>query len=167
MFHDSVPRKITGLDQWECLRRGMKKPMMKRLSVVFIWENDDSLAPWSMAVSPAGESGTIDGFWHPGTVSNSELCAMAKQLLSLQTASLLLAYPSLSHRRSSISQRWMKKPPRLYMLLILPSPFCPDQLWFMYYYGSPLNYSAKSLWYHPALKWYVKHVWEDLLKGLN
>lgn len=106
MFHDSVPREITGLDQWKCLVGGGRD---KQWSVGLIWENDDVLAPWSMALSPAGESGTIDGFWHPGSCSNFELCAMAKQLSVLQTASLPWAHPSLSSRPSSISQRWMKK----------------------------------------------------------
>lgn len=31
-------------------------------SVGLIGENDDVFAPWSMALSPAGESGTIDSF---------------------------------------------------------------------------------------------------------
>lgn len=83
-----------------------------------------------MALSPAGEFGTIDGFWHPGSCSNSELCAMAKQLSVLQTASLLWAHPSLSSRPSSISQRQMGKSPRLYMFSILPPSFCPHQVWF-------------------------------------
>lgn len=168
MPHDSVPREITGLDQWECLGRGRGNQWWRGKCGSHLGEWwYFTVAPWSMAVSPAGESGTIDGFWHPGTCSNSELCAMAKQLSLLQTASLLWAHPSLSRRPSSISQRRMKKSPRLYMLLILPSPFCPDLLWFMYYYTSPLNYSAKGLWHHPALKLYVKHAWENLLKGLN
>lgn len=34
----------------------------EEVSVGCIWENDDVLAPWSMAVSPAGESETVDGF---------------------------------------------------------------------------------------------------------
>ena len=61
MFHDSVPREITGLDQWKCLVGGGRDTGDKQLSVGLIWENDDVLAPWSMALSPAGESGTIDG----------------------------------------------------------------------------------------------------------
>lgn len=34
----------------------------EEVRVALIWENDGVLTPWSMALSPAGESGTIDGF---------------------------------------------------------------------------------------------------------
>lgn len=34
----------------------------EEVSVVLVWGNDDILALWSMALSPAGEPGTIDVF---------------------------------------------------------------------------------------------------------
>lgn len=43
---------------WE----GGRETSDKEVSVGLVWENDDVLAPWSMALSSAGESGTIDGF---------------------------------------------------------------------------------------------------------
>lgn len=165
MFHDSVPRERTGLDQWKCLVGG-GRDTDDALSAGLIWENDDVLAPWSMALSPAGESGTIDEFWHPGSCSNFELCAMAKQLSVLQTTSLLWAHPSLSSRPSSISQRWMRKSARLYMFSVLPSFFCPYQVWFMCSVASPLNYGAEGPWHHPPLEWYIERG-QDLLKGLG
>lgn len=62
MFYGSVPRKIAGLDQWECLGMGEWETNDEEVSVSFLWENDDILAPRFMAVSPAGEPGTINGF---------------------------------------------------------------------------------------------------------
>lgn len=132
MFRDSVPGEITGLDQWECLGEGEGSWWWRGKWGVSSGRMMMSKPPRSMALRPAGESGTIDGFWHPGSCSNSELCATAKQLSVLQTASLLGAHPSLSSRPSSIGQRWMRKSPRLYRFSILPSLYCPDQLWFMF-----------------------------------
>lgn len=34
----------------------------KEVSVGSVWEKDDVLAPWFMALSPAGESGKVDVF---------------------------------------------------------------------------------------------------------
>ena len=144
MFRDSVPGEITGLDQWECLGEGEGSWWWRGKWGVSSGRMMISKPPRSMALSPAGESGTIDDFWHPGSCSNSELCATAKQLSVLQTASLLGAHPSLSSRPSSIGQRWIRKSPRLYRFSTLPSVYRPDQLWFMYSAASP--HPHRKLW---------------------
>lgn len=138
---------------WE----GGRETNDEEVSVGLIWENDDVLAPWSMALSSAGESGTIDGFWHTGSCSNSELCAMAKQLSLLQTASLVWRHPSLRSRPPSISQRQMRKSSRLYMFSILPSllsrpalvyVFCclPPELWCRRHLVSPRPWMICETW---------------------
>ena len=111
LFRDSVLGEKTGLDRWECLGEGERCLRWRGKWGVSSGRMMMPKPPRSMALSPAGESGTIDGCWHPGSCSNSERWAMAKQLSALQTASLLGARPSLSSRPSCIGQdEWGKHP---------------------------------------------------------
>lgn len=129
------------------------------------WENDDVLAPRSMALSPAGVSGTIDRFWHPGFCSNSELCAMAKQLSVLPTASLLGPILHWATGLLSAKDEWENHPGSACFQYYPLS--CPDKLWFMYSAATPVNHGAEGPWHHPPLEWYVKHGKVHLLKGLG
>ena len=155
LFRDSVPGEKTGLDRWECSGEGERCRRWRGKWGVSSGRMMMSEPPRSMALSPAGESGTIDGSWHPGSCSNSERCATAKQLSALQTASLLGAHPSPSSRPSCIGQdEWENHPGstgfRYYPLSIVLTSFglCTllPPLWTLGQKAPGLTHPSDDMW---------------------